>query len=299
MKESPLPYVQHHEVQGIVIRDESNPRSVINLLPPKFAERVREVMLSHPDHFNLEEGELYRHLKSLETKPNGTDDILRLKFWLEFERVQNFNLPQMNMTYICAGVCDLSYFTQFYMRAPYRVAWLLCVPINYAARLDEMQNEGLRAMSEVMREPMRDPSSGKLNFKLVDMKLKIYNLVSARREAMNPSLQSSNQNIQVNVGVNLEKDAAKVTSAIEGNTVEAMQRRLHTLQLNEARLERQQSQPQQLVEVAYTPLQVTDAQIIKLDEPTIEVSNPPLVETGPERGTTGYDESGVGNYEDV
>ena len=236
-----VPYKKHHEIQDVVLLDDKNPRSVLNLLPKAFAQKVRDVMKTHPDHFNLEEGELYGRLRERNTKPTGTDDILRLKFWIEYERVQSFNLEQMNLSYICSGVCEFKYFTDYWMRSPHRVAWLVCPPINYSARLDEMQNEGLRAMSEIMREPMRDSSSGKLNFKLMDMKLKIYNIVVNRKDAMEVHTaplggkQENSQNVQVNIGLNLEKDSSKVISAIEGSNMEAMEKRLNDLRLMEAR----------------------------------------------------------------
>ena len=306
-----VPFKQHHEIQDVVLLDDQNPRSVLKLLPKAFAQKVRDVMSSHPDHFNLEEGELFQRLRERNTKPSGTDDILRLKFWIEYERVQSFQLDQMNLSYVCSGVCEFKYFTDFWMRSPHRVAWLVCPPINYSARLDEMMNEGLRAMSEIMREPIHHPTSGKPDYKMMDMKLKIFNLVAAKKEAMEMPVrqlddkQSSNQNVQVNIGLNLEKDSAKVASAIQGNNVEAMEKRLNDLRLMEARISHTVVQPSayvpatpELVEAARTYFTSTKKELEPAWQPEVDafvesVKNSPLVESDPESGVTGYEDEDV------
>lgn len=232
-----MPQRQHHEIAELELLNKANPRSVINLLPENVRNRVLEVVASHSSWFNLDEGELYPRLKADCALPKPTDDILRMKFWLEYERVQAFVLPEMNIAYIVAGVCEREYFVRFYLRSPSRVAWLMCPPINYMARLDEIQNEGLRTLSELMREPHHDEFTGKLNFKMAELKIKIFALTRAKAENTQIQFGGEKQTtIQNNIQLNIKKDSATVIEAIEGSTTEAMERRLKELEALEEKV---------------------------------------------------------------
>ena len=235
------PKIKHRVILPIEFQDESNPRAIINLLPKKFGERVREVRASHPQYFNKDDGELYQYLKTMENTPRANDDMLRMKFWLEYERVQAFMLDSINLTQVCGGICSIEYFTGFYLRAPDRVAWLMCPPVEYMVRLEEMHTEGLRALSDILRKPHEGPG-GKLDYKMIDTKIKIFNLVNQR---LMGSIVQKSESKQLNVNVDA-RDAKDVLAQVTGNNQEALENRLRELELQDARLANQPHNPAQI-----------------------------------------------------
>lgn len=171
----------HHELIDTDVMTVENPRSVVNLLPPKVREKVLKFNESHPEYFNKPEDQLYKLLKDNCALPNQVEDTLRMKFWVEYERAQSLGLRAMNMSNISNGVVTYKYFFDLYMNLATRVAWLMCPPINYVSSMDEILHNCWRTFSDAARMEF-DPKDP--DFKVLDYKLKIFREVDARRNGV-------------------------------------------------------------------------------------------------------------------
>ena len=240
MTSTPALTETHHERQELVIHADDNPRAVLNLLPPAFKSRVLEVMGTHPQFFNKPEAELVKMLKDQEWKADKSEECLRLRFWLEYDRVQTYGLKAISLTQICHGICTHHYFTHHYFREWQRVAWLLCVPTSYATGLEAMLTEGLRAMTDMMWEEHRDKSSGKIDHKIFDTKLKIFNIVAARKDNLRLPIDKPGTTVNVGVQVN-SHEQAKIVVQGEASNMEVMEAKAKFLESEERRLAHQSS----------------------------------------------------------
>jgi hypothetical protein len=208
------------------IFDESNPRSMINLIPPIMAEKVRVAVGAKPGYFHMDERALAKHLAKLSRNtrgPNVTDNRLRLKFWDEYDRAQHEN-TKMNMTNVYAGVCSREYFSSCYLASPEKVCWLILPPASYVVKMEEALAFGIEQMRDILDEPnfFWDKGRKKVNVKLLELKAKIVHMLDNRVKGAVPQ-QIEQRSMNVNVS---SKDVSQL--AMMG-TMEEIERRLQTL----------------------------------------------------------------------
>ena len=173
--------------------DESNPRSLINLLP----ETARKCVLEIPEEFlNQDAVELEKVLK-----PNATDNRLRLNFWSEYDAAHSTG-RFMKMMNIYRGVITKAAFYRLVLQDPKRLAWLLCPPIEYKNSLNEILTTGLNRLREIISAPVLD-QNGNLMPKQADVVLKAYLAVESRvKGAVVQKVESKVEQKSVNVNFN-------------------------------------------------------------------------------------------------
>lgn len=138
----------------LVLIDEENPRSLVRLLPEPFAKRIKDVwsgdngyLFGYTEH-GLK-GELFRKGKS----PTAQDNRLRLQFWLEYDFVQSengYHVPAMNMSKVIGTQYPKESFYKFYITDDYKLAWLICPPVNYENALKQAIDTGLQRYQDFL-----------------------------------------------------------------------------------------------------------------------------------------------------
>jgi hypothetical protein len=221
-----LPEKLHQELQEIDLLNRENPRSVVNLLPDKLRERVLEIFLTHKDYFSKPEGELKQLLKDNHKSPKKIDNILRLKFWLEYDRVQAFNKKKMNMSFIMAGLVDTDFFHNWYFREPARVAWLFCPPVNYVACLEEAMYTNLDGLHEIASREIVDRHNN-FDHKIASLKIQLFKTLDERLHGSVIQRHQIQEEKHVKV---VMSDQRNVTAHIEGSNMEALQKRILDLE---------------------------------------------------------------------
>lgn len=160
----------------VSVIDESDPRSLINMVSPRFKEAIRDLYKNHPDLTEQSEKDLYRIVQ-----PSFQLDELRLSFWVEFNRAMDTgSTMMMKNAYSCVMTGDLFHKM---IRRPEVVAWIITVPrqhkISCEAKLNYLSNE----IEEMVKTPWY--KLDKKGNKLIDPKtanvfLKIYQLMENR-----------------------------------------------------------------------------------------------------------------------
>lgn len=227
---------RHFELEEVEVLNLNNPKSMLNLLPEKIRERVLEVTVSHPEWFNVPEGKLKSLLRSHESKPYEEDEILRSKLWIEYERTHALGLKQINMAMVTSGVCSRDAFHNWVLRSPARVAWLMCVPVNYRARLSEMLYRSQVALQRILQV---DPiENGEVNMKLAQLQVKIFELLDLRiHGAVVQKHQIEQKTTTQNLNYNVEASSVKdVVKNVEGDNLEALKARYEALEKQRAGL---------------------------------------------------------------
>lgn len=205
--------------------DRVNERSFINLLPTMVQNYLIKAQQVKPGLFGLEERQLEKILKAINSEnrgPSGTENALRMRFWIEYDIAQE-ETRNMRMLNIIAGVTDEPTFYRLLLK-PEKVAWLLCKPASYETATEEMH---LLALSRLRKILEADPMlGGKLDVRLAEKQLKIFQILDTRVKGAV---------VQKTISLNAEISAKKAKEAglLPTNPVEkklALEKRLAELE---------------------------------------------------------------------
>lgn len=160
-----------------------NPKSVIRLLPTAIQKTAIEAAQNETELFKMDEQTLYKTLREKKLIPTATDHQLRYRFWIEYDLCQTENKTGINMSPVFANIMDKDTFYKEYLPKSYKIAWLLCPPIDYVAKAKEALDYGMGQLREILSIPNYD-ESGKLNTTLASLKLKIVTMLDNRVNGM-------------------------------------------------------------------------------------------------------------------
>lgn len=207
-------------------RDEAG-RSVLDLIPTGVHTAVVTAAAKRRELFFMDESTLYKTLRSDNgTGPNPTDNRLRLKFWDEYDKAQA-QTSKMNMGNVYLGVCSAPYFYQRFLMVPEKVAWMMCVPANYAVKMEEALAFGIEQMRDILAQPHVLPN-GKVDSKLAELKAKIVAMMDIRvKGATVQKIEQKNMNL------NVMTTDADVARRITENTMEGIEKKLKELELRD------------------------------------------------------------------
>lgn len=176
----------------VTLWDESDQGALINLVSEKVRERFKESLEKRPDYFELDEDALYRKLRDDKNTPTQTDHRLRLKFWIEYDRVKDGQLREMVMTNVIANVCSRELFYKHYLTQPGKVAWLMCPPVSYLHKAQEALYFGIGQLRDLLEAKHTD-DKGHINTTLGALKLKIVQHLEDRIKGAVPQQLNVNQ----------------------------------------------------------------------------------------------------------
>jgi len=162
---------------------ESENKCIADIIDKRLAESFKEMEADprYKEYFAMDEHRLKKRLKKEQASPSATDNTLRLAFWREYDRCMARGYGKMMMTHVYAGATTHEYFYYKYIKNPFLVAWMLCPPASYEKALDETLNFSIIQMRKILEYDDKN-SKGVLNMKLLELKLKIFNLVDQRKK---------------------------------------------------------------------------------------------------------------------
>lgn len=201
-----------------------NPRSLVNLVPDKVRSYILEALKSDPYYFNQPENLLYTRLKKESRKPDDTDEMIRQKFWLEYDRVHTFGLKRMHMANVTVGVVPADYFYHWYLRDAKRIAWMLCPPKNVISGYNALFVIGYRRMAEILdREVVNE--EGHFDQKLAQLQFNIFQAIDQRLNGTIVQKIEQKTNVtQRTVQVNVNANSKNIINEIEGACVEDLEK---------------------------------------------------------------------------
>lgn len=226
---SNIPQTQSDRLEkpfSVELWDSDNPRSVVNLVPEAVKAAMLRASEEMPQLFGLDDRTLWYAIKKIEGKgPSPTDNRLRLAFWNEYNRAQTLG-SRMEVTNIHAGVVARQYFYDRWLKYPVRVAWLLCPPSSYLIVMEEALQFGIEQLRDVLEKDISLPS-GKIDHKLIELKLKIVALMDMRvKGAVTQRVEHKN----LNLNLHALSDPQAVTHAGMIGTMDGIQKRLKELE---------------------------------------------------------------------
>ncbi len=236
----------------LVILDKTHPRSLVNLLPDPVVRALDGHLNNHLKKalFFKTENELFSALRSGEKTPTATDNRIRIKFWIEYDRVQSTNEPRLVMTNIIGNTISRELFYGHYIVRAERLAWMLCPPIDYAARGEEALCFAINRLREILEVPIKNrqgqiiPGAAKVILditKFLDERL--YGAYPTRAVTKRESAEWGSQNGKVKKGLAVaaalvveEETKDLVNQNIEAMSIEQAHRKLKELEAEERKM---------------------------------------------------------------
>lgn len=207
---------QTHEISTT---DESNPRSVVRLVPASLSTNIKDALFEHPEFFDKDERALWTALRLANAQPTPTDNRLRLKFWMEYDRAQGTSADSMNMTNVYSGICSKEYFYKHYITKPQKLGWLMCPPTGYLIKAEEALEFGIEQLRDILDQP--HVFGQKVDVKLGELKAKIVLMLDTRVKGAP---------VQRNMNLNVHTSDAAVAKAASAATAEELMRELKELE---------------------------------------------------------------------
>ncbi len=226
----------------ISILDEQDPHSLINFVPAK----VRECALIHvgtnPELFCRDEEDFLKLAKLAKAPFNSTDHMIRDQFWIEYHHARSHGHKQMAFTRVFEGALSVEGFYRYYLKNPYKVAWMFTVPLDYRRQLRRNLVQLARNMAEIVDQPLIDPATGKFDKQMAQMQM---NLLKFHEITLHgtPTQRIEQRNL------NLSVTRTQMQEAIESDVGSKTQQTIKQIQDLESRLRRAQHIPKQLPHV--------------------------------------------------
>lgn len=162
------------------LKDESNPTSVINLVPTVVAARIKAIP---DDVFDLEFDELAELAKAGENERK-----MRVAFWLEYERAIRTASPIL-VANVYKGVCNQSNFYNRFIVNSYRLAYILTPPEDYSVKMEEMLLLAMNEERKILETPIKQ-----VRTILKDGKEKTFDYVDSSLAMVKHKIRESIQN---------------------------------------------------------------------------------------------------------
>ena len=228
------PDVNHqHLVRVTDFLDPENPRSMVNITIPILQEACQHTSV----RFNLKKDEFY--LAKM-VKPTPTVNRLRLSFWKEYERAQNFN-ENMISENIWRGVCSEEQFLRLASQVKVQ-SWILYPVVDYDVAVEEALNYGIGRIREIFDFPLYETKVIKTgedhkivevpNTKVADLMLKAVKMLDDRVKGgithkIEQTVTQENKNLHLHKNVDepvtieqtpdlLEEEIRKLESKVTG-----------------------------------------------------------------------------------
>lgn len=217
------PLDEKRQESAVTVFVEEDPYSVIRMVSPRFQAAI----LALPEEYKgQEEGTLRRMCK-----PYPTINQLRMSFWLEYERARAVLAPRMTMTNIYTAIMDECTFYKMCETEPRKLAWILCPPISYTTKLEEMLHRGYERVSEILDADIIT-SGGKLDVAAAKLVMQATMMIDMRlKGGIVQKMEHTNKSLSLSV--NMRAGSKEVVKAVEHMNMEEVEEELRKLERQE------------------------------------------------------------------
>lgn len=200
-----------------------DPVKLLPWAPKMLKEALAEHYVHDPQLFDMDELSLEKHMKSIGQTLSDRDDALRAKFWYCHDKAA-YEEKAMTTIELCAGIAAPSMFYTVYVKNRFKVAWMVCKPVELKIQDLALVSLGKRKMAEYLRMDPRDPVTGKLDYRLMSIQKSIYVNLENRVFGL-PTQRVENKNLNINTDISKQE----MQRELEGKGARELQNRLQDL----------------------------------------------------------------------
>lgn len=158
---------------------DSTTRSAISLLPDDIRFLIETQVSRHKALFALSERPLVSKIESMGHIISATENLLRNKFWLEYDHTIMSGFERMRIDEVLRGVCSYKFFKETFLAAGHLVAYMLLPPINFKVKQEETLLHGLDRLRSILDLPTRKPN-GDVDMNVVKAQMSVYQILERR-----------------------------------------------------------------------------------------------------------------------
>lgn len=219
---------------AMAIFNEDEPNAIVNFLPECILEALKEI----PEiYFTWSERALEKNADLDER-----DYRLRIAFWDEYNYALDNRVQTLSIAKIIRGVCARNYFDTQVLTSPKKLAWIFFPPADYTKFMSECLHLSMRRMREVLALEIKD-SKGKINHKLIEQQMKIWERVEARVRGAIPQALNINQK---SVNLNMNQNSNSPTRISNSSDLAAIEAEIAMLEGKEPPLQIEEEKSEDL-----------------------------------------------------
>lgn len=207
---SRYPLSKAEKERAVSIFNEGDPEALINMVGPEVKEAIKSI---NPVFLTWSEKALAKHA---ELDPR--DHRIRISMWDDYNQAKEEGRDTININRILNGVCTKGYFYQSVLKDPKKLAWIFYPPADYTKYMQECLYLAMGNIRDILSQPIRS-GDGKLNHRLIDQQIKIWEKVESRvkgaiPQALNINQRSMNVNINQTQKLSNPKDIKEIEAEI-------------------------------------------------------------------------------------
>ena len=161
----------------IDIHGSDNPFSILNILN---SDKMRERIAAVPEEYLNKSEEDLEKLAS----PSLTDELIRMRFWTEYDYCVQAGEPKLVAIHIFNGVCSEGYFYDTFLKSPEKLAWMLSYTKRYEETMEALLKVATRRTSELLGLSIKKPRGGDWDPAKASVLLKVIQMVDNRQRGM-------------------------------------------------------------------------------------------------------------------
>jgi hypothetical protein len=154
-------------------------RSALSLLPEEEQFIVEQHIKRSPDLFGMSELVLTNRMRTAGYQVSSTENLLRNKFWLEYDHAVIGSFPRIRLIEVIRGVCSFKFFRETLLGNQYMVAYLMLPPMNFKAKQEETLLFSLDRLRAVLDLPIHK-LNGDIDMNVVKAQMGVYQIIERR-----------------------------------------------------------------------------------------------------------------------
>ncbi len=165
-------------------KEDASARAAISLLPAEEQFIVESHATRCPDIFKLSERQLITRMNNAGFEVSSTENLLRNRFWLEYDHAVTGGFPKIRLPEVIRGICSFKFFRETFLSNQYLVAFLMLPPINFKTKQEETLMYGLDKMRAILDLPTVD-AAGNIDTKILRAQMGVYQILEKRVQGEN------------------------------------------------------------------------------------------------------------------
>lgn len=161
--------------------DASDPtaRSALSMLPEEEKFIIESHWKRNPELFTLSERSLITQMNNMGFPVSSTENLLRNKFWLEYDHATQGAYEQIRLNEVIRGVCSPKFFRETFLANQYMVAFLMLPPINFKTKQEETLLFALDRLRQVLDMPTLK-LDGSPDMNVIKAQMGVYQILERR-----------------------------------------------------------------------------------------------------------------------
>jgi hypothetical protein len=154
-------------------------RSAISMLPKEEQFIIETHANRNPELFASSERSLLTKMREVGFDVSSTENLLRNRFWLEYDHATTGGFGEIRLAEVIRGVCSFKFFRETFLSNQFMVAYLMLPPINFKTKQEETLIFALDKLRSILDMPITKVN-GDVDMSMVKAQMGVYQILERR-----------------------------------------------------------------------------------------------------------------------